>query len=171
MRTSHGPCRPPDPSLASRAGKTARNTSRLSGSSGAGLTRELREHPGPAIQGIGELRTAAVSTDPIAVRLNETFAIFKRTLPVPIRCNKLFSPHTLAIAVSAPGNSPRGLRDCEEVDHNWARARRCSMVESQRAGMPREIVGDPRERQARRFADRLHRRRLIEPDFENDGAP
>ena len=34
---------------------------------------------------------AVVSTDPIAVRLNETFAIFKRTLPFPARCNKLFS--------------------------------------------------------------------------------
>jgi hypothetical protein len=74
----------------------------LSGSSGAGPTRELREHPGPAIQGIGELRTAAVSTDPIAVRLNETFAIFKRTLSSPLHGNKLFSHHTLGIALAAP---------------------------------------------------------------------
>jgi len=101
----------------------------LSGSSGAGLTRDFRYHPGPAIQGIGERRTAEVFTDPIAARLNETFAIFKRTLSSRLRRNKLFSFHTLGIAHSAPRYSPGRARDFKDDDRSWASWRRCSMLE------------------------------------------
>jgi len=42
------------------------------------------------LRGAANYVAAVVSTDPIAARLNETFAIFKPTLSPPAGCNKLF---------------------------------------------------------------------------------